>query len=549
MTDSSPSSTTGSTATRSTLRQALVRAYLTVDPRGLGLGRIALALVLLLDLARRIPGLTLWYSNDGLLPNHMMLWRPPTQWMFSLFFLASWTDEAALGFVVCGFVYMALLIGWRTRVFQVLALIALWSLHSRVTFVENGGDWMLGELTLWTAFLPLGRRFSVDAVLAAERNASSSSLSPEGHGDGPVISVAVLALLVQLAMSYLFNALHKGGPTWRQGSAVHMVLHQDRMVTAFGVWMRPHMTPLLSRALSYGSLVMEGLLPALILSPWRRTLTRRLAIAFMLALHVGLQLFINVGVFSWTMIAYAPFLLTAAHWQALSARRRLANLFRRLSARAEAQVSRVSRACRPSSPRTGISTFAPHPAPEIPAVQQLRRLLTLAREGAATLMLVVLLTELFIGNPLLSTKVRLWQPGWVKALVAYPRLIQAWTMFAPDAPTVDETVVVDAVTADGRHVDPYSETAGRYANPGSESIPARLDNDSFFFNYSARIPFNSQYWGALQEWILAYPNRTGRAEDRIVHFDASIVEDDSPPLGQTEPSRVRARVFLSWPRH
>ncbi|HXI59807.1 MAG TPA: hypothetical protein VNO55_27255, partial [Polyangia bacterium] len=64
----------------------------------------------------------------------------------------------------------------------------------------------------------------------------------------------------------------------------------------------------------------------------------------------------------------------------------------------------------------------------------------------------------------------------------------------------------------------------------------------------ARIPFNPQYWGALQEWILAYPNRTGRAEDRIVHFDASIVEDDSPPPGQTQPSKVRARVFLSWPR-
>ncbi|MEA2700903.1 MAG: hypothetical protein QOI66_5174 [Myxococcales bacterium] len=546
MTDSTPSST-GST-TGSTLRQALVRAYLTIDPRSLGLGRIALALVLLLDLARRIPGLALWYSNDGLLPNHMMLWRPPTQWMFSLFFLASWTDEAALGFVVCGFVYLALLIGWRTRLFQVLALIALWSLHSRVTFVENGGDWMLGELTLWTAFLPLGRRFSVDAVLAARRRAAPPAAS-DADADGPVISVAVLALLVQLAVSYLFNALHKGGPTWREGSAVHMVLHQDRMVTAFGVWMRPHMTPLLSRALSYGSLVMEGLLPPLILSPWRQRFTRRLAIAFMLALHIGLQMFINVGVFSWAMIAYAPFLLTPADWQALSARRRLAKLGGRLSARAQALVVRIGRACRPSSALSTLSALAPPAAPKIPAVQQLRRLLTLAREGAAALMLVVLLTELFIGNPLLSTKVRLWQPGWVKALVAYPRLIQAWTMFAPDAPTVDETVVVDAVTADGRHVDPYSDRAGRYANPGSDRIPARLDNDSFFFNYSARIPFNSQYWGALQEWILAYPNRTGRAEDRIVHFDASIVEDDSPPLGQTQPSKVRARVFLSWPRH
>ncbi len=52
---------------------------------------------------------------------------------------------------------------------QFLALVCVLSLHSRVTLLENGGDWMLGELALWTAFLPLGRRFSVDAVRTSLR--------------------------------------------------------------------------------------------------------------------------------------------------------------------------------------------------------------------------------------------------------------------------------------------------------------------------------------------------------------------------------------------
>jgi hypothetical protein len=524
------------TTTAATFRQAFARRYLTADPRSLGAGRIALALVLLIDLLRRIPDLTLWYSNHGLLTNHVLLWRPPTQWMFSLFFLASWEDEAALGFILCGIVYAALLVGWRTRLFQFLSAIAVWSLHGRVTLVENGGDWMLSELALWTMFLPLGRRFSVDALRAARA-------APDAPADEtPVLSVAVLALLVQLAVSYLFNALHKGGATWRQGTAVHVVLHQDRMVTAFGVWMRPHMTLGLSRVLTYSSLAMETALPFLILSPLRQSVTRRLAIVFMVSLHLGLQLFINVGVFSLVMMAYAPFLLTAADWQALAARPRLLVLGRRLSAGAQRIAAVVAGLCG-SAPQPSL----PRPS-NVPAVDFLRRLRTAAREGAAGLMLVVLMTELFIGNPLLSTHVRLWQPTFAKMLVAYPRLIQAWTMFAPDAPTVDETVVVEAVTADGRHVDPYSEVAGRYAHPGTAAIPARLDNDSFFFNYSARIPFSSQYWGAFQDWILAYPQRTGRAEDRIVSFEASIVEDDSPPVGEMNPRHTRARVFLRWPR-
>ena len=138
-----------------------------MDARSAALGRIAVSIVLLIDLLRRIPVLHLFYANDGLLPNHTLLWRPPTQWMFSSFFMASLPGEAALGFVICGLVYLALLVGWRTRLMRLLALICVLSLHGRVTLVENGGDWTLGELMLWSSFLPLGRRFSIDALRAS----------------------------------------------------------------------------------------------------------------------------------------------------------------------------------------------------------------------------------------------------------------------------------------------------------------------------------------------------------------------------------------------
>jgi hypothetical protein len=111
----------------------------------------------------------------------------------------------------------------------------------------------------------------------------------------------------------------------------------------------------------------------------------------------------------------------------------------------------------------------------------------------------------------------------------------------------DLNMVVDATTVDGRHVDPYSEVAGRYPDPGRKGIPVRMDNDSLFFNYSGRIPDNPAYHQALEEWILRYPERTGRPLDRIVRFDAYLVEDDSPPVGQLTPRNVRTRLFLSYP--
>jgi hypothetical protein len=190
-------------------RAAFERTYLTIDPRSLGVGRIVLSLILLFDLVHRAwAGITLWYSNEGLLPNHTLLWRPPTQWMFSLFFMASWTDEAVVGFALCGLVYLALLVGWRTRLMQTLAVVAVMSLHSRVPFLENGGDWTLGELALWTAFLPLGRRFSFDAVRASlrrRRETTAAELNDRAGLEGdatPVVSLAVLALVLQLANAY-----------------------------------------------------------------------------------------------------------------------------------------------------------------------------------------------------------------------------------------------------------------------------------------------------------------------------------------------------------
>jgi predicted DCC family thiol-disulfide oxidoreductase YuxK len=639
-------------------RTWFVQTYLTIDPRSLGLGRIALALVLLFDLLHRAPSIPLWYSNNGLLPNHTLLWRPPTQWMFSLFYMASWPDEAAVGFVICGLVYLGLLLGWRTRLMQFLSVLAVMSLHSRVPFLENGGDWTLGELTLWTAFLPLGRRFSVDAVRASlrgRRETTAAELSDRAALEpdiSPVVSLAVLAVLLQLANSYLFNALHKGGATWRSGTAVSYVIFQDRMVTWFGVWLRPHMSLTLSRILSWSALATEGMLPVLLLSPLYKKVTRRLAVLAIIGLHSGFQAFINLGVFSLAMIGYAPYLLGPDDWTLLGrlARRR----DRRLTvyfdagcgvcfqiARVLARLDRFARLRFVSSTEADPLPVGVKPATlaativvvdelnsktytradamarilaalplgflwswplRVPGLHQVANLaydafarrrqtvsiwLGLAacgvpgavatagpvldahtgarerpplfralgrgvswlREAGVAVLLVVLVSETLFINQAVPSFLKHKQPSWIVQLVAYPRLIQAWSMFASDAPTTDETVVVDALTVDGRHVDPYSEVAGRYPNPGHTEIPARLDNDSFFFNYSARIPFKAEYFTAFQEWIMGYSTRTGRSEDAIVKFDAYIVEDDSPPPGQTNARNVRSRIFLSYPPH
>jgi len=149
--------------------------------------------------------------------------------------MASWTDEAAFGFVLCGLVYLALLVGWRTRAHAGARRRRRHEPAQRVPFSKNGGDWTLGELALWTAFLPLGRRFSVDAVRASLRGRPESTAAALNdraglEGDATPVRVARRAGARAPARErYFFNAVHKGGMTWRTGSAVHYVIYQDRM--------------------------------------------------------------------------------------------------------------------------------------------------------------------------------------------------------------------------------------------------------------------------------------------------------------------------------
>lgn len=224
--------------------------YLTVDRRSLGAFRIAFGLVLFSDLFRRLAELRFWYTNSGLLPNHTLLWRPPASHSFSLFFTVSTPFEALVGFALCAVAYAMFLFGYRTRLAQVLALLARVSLNSRLAVLENGGDMVMDLLCLLTLVLPLGARFSLDALLAdAQRERTSSGASDASDASGgtaaaapkPVESLAVLGLLLQFATIYYFNAAAKNGAAWRDGSAVHYALHQDKLVTWFGVWMREHL--------------------------------------------------------------------------------------------------------------------------------------------------------------------------------------------------------------------------------------------------------------------------------------------------------------------
>jgi hypothetical protein len=538
--------------TTSRLYEKVRRVYLTADARSLAAGRIVLALVLLRDLIGRWMELSIWYTNDGIIPNHTMLWRPPWDHVFSLFYLASYGYEAAIGFVICLIVYSSLLIGFKTKLSQILAMICMMSLHGRTLLFDNGGDVVLGLLTIWTTFLPTGRRFSVDAVLARRRAAANAPV-PDGAGvvASPIVtpaaksfvSLAVLAVIFQLSIIYFFNAVHKGGPTWRNGSAVNYAIHLDRLATWFAVWLRETMSPTVARALTYGALGTEAILPVLLLSPFGTRYCRRAAIVLVIGLHLGFASCMNLGNFVPAMIAYTPNFIPAEDWDAFerwwarSVKR--VDFGARVMARLTSWIVRLAALLTP-----GRWTRVAGPGPVMTAI---RRRLPAAREVTVVLLMGIAGSQVLDENWGAHKVFDHHNPKPVAAAVSYLGLFQGWSMFAPDAPMTDFNLMIDAVTVDGRHVDPYNEVANpRHPHPGF-TIPKSLGPSWIFYGYGNHIPNRGAYHQALIEWVLKYPDRTGNPRDKIQSFVIWKVEDDSPPLGEREPRNLRWNAMVRYP--
>jgi hypothetical protein len=302
------------------------RRYASADPRSLGLFRIALGLLLFLDAARRYPDIESHYANTGWLPNHFMLFRPMSDYLFSLYLACSTPGQVKVLLAIQLLVDVLLIIGFRTRFMHVLAAVLLASLNSRNVMLENGGWVVLTLLTVWSMFLPLGRRFSVDAFLRSLREQPQATLaeldSPLERDTRPVLSLAVFALVFQWIAIYAFNVLQKNGAPWRNGTAVYYALHQHGMLTWLGARLGNSLPLSAIRVLTFGALSIEAAVVVLLIFPIKTEIARMFAWLLVCVLHLSIACVLHLGTFSWSMVIPFIALIPREVWEALSPRLR-----------------------------------------------------------------------------------------------------------------------------------------------------------------------------------------------------------------------------------
>jgi hypothetical protein len=271
-----------------------------LDLRSLALFRIALGSVLIGDLVARAQDLRAFYTDFGVLPRHELLsqFRWPEFWSLHVLSGAAWFQ--VLLFIVAGAFALMLLIGYQTRVATIASWLLLLSLQARNPYINHAGDVLLRLLLFWAMFLPLGKRFGVDALWDLDE--------VEGPRSAP--SIPSVAFTLQVVCVYLFAFLWKSGTEWHNGTALEYALNIEQMATPFGQWLLDHpaLLPALTHIARYGELAIAFLL----VLPWQ--LPRLLAVIAMIALQLGFGFALRVGHFPYIAIIAALALLPPVIW-------------------------------------------------------------------------------------------------------------------------------------------------------------------------------------------------------------------------------------------
>src|SRR5690606_3249712 len=170
----------------------------------------------------------------------------------------------------------------------------------------------------------------IDALLRSlrsERERGTADLNRRTSADDSghaFYSLVVFALMLQWSAIYFFNVVHKSGQGWRDGSAIHWFLYQDRIITWFGILAREHAPFWLLQGFTYATLIVEGALAVILLIPFGQVGFRRLALLLAAGLHGGIAATSRLGPFSYAMTVFFVWRLSAEDWSWLvrrSARR------------------------------------------------------------------------------------------------------------------------------------------------------------------------------------------------------------------------------------
>lgn len=255
----------------------------------LALVRIAYGLLMIPWTLTLLPTLDDFFASDGILPDSPPydvagqegLWGVLEWWPSDGALLALWVT--LLVAAIC------LTLGLFSRVAALVLWIAVLSLERRNPYVHNAGDVLLRIIGLYLVLAPTGAAMSLDRLRRCRNR----------FWEFPARAPVVIRLLqIQVSIIYVSTVWAKvRGETWNDGTAVVYSLNLDDLAR-FPVPDFVVESALLANLATWSVLLVELGIGVLV---WVPALRKWVLLAGV-GLHIGIDMGLTVGFFSYTML-------------------------------------------------------------------------------------------------------------------------------------------------------------------------------------------------------------------------------------------------------
>lgn len=285
-----------------------IRNSLGFDYRSLALYRFLIGIIIMTDVIYRLPDITNFYTDVGLVPRALFLNEMTLPWSFSLHLANGSSEIMTIFFMIQLLLGFMVAVGYKTNWAMLGSFILNVSVHNRNWLVQNGGDDVLRSILLLSVFLPLNRFFSVDSALKKDK-----APTPED----PHMSFWVMAFTFQVFAIYFISYVLKTHDMWRKDfTAIYFSSRLDIFATSFGIFTRNFQ--LFQKIATAATALLEWLGPLLLVFPWvfgkRWWWIRTLVVALFWGLHLGIFFTMKIGLFPWICLAMWTIFLPGPLW-------------------------------------------------------------------------------------------------------------------------------------------------------------------------------------------------------------------------------------------
>ncbi|EMA42258.1 HTTM domain-containing protein [Halobiforma nitratireducens] len=419
-------------------------AFVRIDTRSLAAFRILAALLIVADILLRARNFTFFYTEAGVVPQSLAT-ELTADGAFSVYYYT--TDATVIGalFAIQVLFALQLLVGYKTRLATVLSFLLVVSLDHHNPLVLSYADVLFRLLLFWSIFLPLGERWSIDAL--------HSDASPRTG----VTSLASAAILTQMIFMYFLNGYHKTeSDLWIGGEATPLIMGLDNTTFLLGDFTR-HVPTLLQ----YGGLTWYYILLFSWLLVLLRGRARTLFAAIFLGGHASFALTVRIGAFPYVAIAGLVLFLQTSFWKDTGTVLRAVPAVRSRAARASTRLERLGHRVPAATLRSGLDS------PPVEVGRVTRAVYSLALIVAVVSVLVVpALSYMPLAEAIDEDDGLQERIDERAAIVGVDQ--PEWSVFAPHPRTSDRYYVFPAETADGGVIDAYSGREMTYDRPYEE---------------------------------------------------------------------------------